>query len=74
MRKIDADALVAVLEEMQSAACDGTENDGSDGTTRIEYPVQITTQEMIDLIASQPTVADGSPWIPVEEVQPHGKD
>ena len=56
MRTIDADALTAVLEGWEAEATDGTENDGSDGTTRIEFPVQTDTQEMIDLIADQPTV------------------
>lgn len=53
---IDRDALCRILEDMEAAACDGTENDGSDGTTRVEYPVPITTSEMLDLIAAQPAV------------------
>lgn len=57
MRQIDADALAAILEDMEATACDGTENDGTDGTTRIEYPVPLTTREMLDLIADQPTLA-----------------
>lgn len=53
---IDGAALCRVLEDMEAAACDGTENDGTDGTTRVEYPVATTTREMIDLIAELPTV------------------
>lgn len=56
MRLIDADALSSILEEWEEKACDGTENDGSDGTTRVLHPVPTTTREMIDLIAEQPTI------------------
>ena len=56
MRLIDADALASVLEEWEEKACDRTENDGSDGTTRVLQPVPTTTREMIDLIADQPTI------------------
>lgn len=49
---IERAALIRAMEEIQAAACDGTENDGSDGTTRVEYPVPITTQEVVDLIAN----------------------
>ena len=49
---IDRAALVRALEEIEAEACDGTENDGSDGTTRVEYPVPITTREVVDLIAN----------------------
>ena len=38
MRLIDADALTFILEEMEEEACDGMENDGSDGTTRVLLP------------------------------------
>lgn len=55
-RLIDADALTSILEEWEEKACDGTENDGSDGTTRVLYYVPTTTAEMIDLIAAQPTI------------------
>lgn len=48
--------LLKILEDMEATACDGTENDGTDGTTRVEYPVATTTREMIDMIADQPTV------------------
>ena len=41
---------------MEERACDGTENDGTDGTTRILTPVATDTQEMQDIIAAQPTV------------------
>ena len=58
MRLIDAGALAFVLEEWEEKACDGTENDGSDGTTRVLHPVPTTTREMIDLIADQPTIED----------------
>lgn len=57
MRLIDADALAAILEGWEEKAADGTENDGTDGTTRILHAVQTTTQEMLDLIANQPTAA-----------------
>ena len=57
MRLIDADALAAILEDWEEKATDGTENDGTDGTTRIVHAVQTTTQEMLDLIADQPTAA-----------------
>lgn len=53
---IERAALVRVLEDMQAEACNGTENDGTDGTTRVEYPAPITTSEMLDLIAAQPAV------------------
>jgi hypothetical protein len=53
---IDAGALAAVLEDWEEKATDGTENDGTDGTTRIVYPVKTTTQEILDLIADQPAV------------------
>ena len=53
---IDRAALIRMLEDMEAQACDGTENDGTDGTTRIEYPVPTTTREMMDLIAAQPDV------------------
>ena len=56
MRLIDADKLAAILEDMEEKAADETENDGSDGTTRIVCPVRTTTREMLDLIADQPTV------------------
>lgn len=56
MRMIDADKLAAILEDMEEKAADGTENDGSDGTTRIIHPVHTTTSEMLDLIANQPTL------------------
>jgi len=55
-RTIDADAVTSILEEWEEQACDGTENDGSDGTTRVLHPVPTTTREMIDLIADQPTI------------------
>ena len=58
MRLIDADALTSVLEQWEEKTCDGTENDGSDGTTRVLHPVPTTTTEMIDLIADQPTISD----------------
>lgn len=57
-RLIDANALTSILEEWEEKACDGTENDGSDGTTRVLQPVPTTTSEMIDLIAEQPTIED----------------
>lgn len=53
---IDRGALCSILEGMEAEACNGTENDGSDGTTRVEYPVPVTTSEMLDLIAAQPAV------------------
>ena len=55
-RLIDADALTSILEEWEEKACDGTENDGSDGTTRVLHSVPTTTREMIDLIADQTTI------------------
>ena len=55
-RLINADTLTSVLEEREEQACDGTENDGSDGTTRVLHPVPMTTREIIDLIADQPTI------------------
>ena len=67
MRLIDADALTSILEEWEEKACDGTENDGSDGTTRVLHPVPTTTREMIDLIADQPTIEAEPQWIPVTE-------
>ena len=69
-RLIDADALTSILEEWEEKACDGTENDGSDGTTRVLHPVPTTTREMIDLIADQPTIAPAPRWIPVTERLP----
>lgn len=69
-RLIDADALTSILEEWEEKACDGTENDGSDGTTRVLHPVPTTTREMIDLIADQPTIAPAPQWIPVMERLP----
>lgn len=51
---IERDALARILEDMEAQACDGTENDGTDGTTRIEYPVPITTQDVLGLIAELP--------------------
>lgn len=56
MRLIDASALASILEDWEEKAADGTENDGTDGTTRIIHAVQTTTQEMLDLIAEQTTV------------------
>ena len=56
MRLIDADVLTSILEKWEEQACDGTENDGSDGTTRVLHPVPTTTREMIDLIAEQFTI------------------
>lgn len=56
-RMVDADVLTSILEEWEEKGCDGTENDGSDGTTRVLHPVPTTTREMIDLIADQPTIA-----------------
>lgn len=53
---IERGRLLEILEEMEAAAADGTENDGTDGTTRVEYPVATTTREMMDLIADMPTV------------------
>ena len=53
---ISLDALLFILENMEETACDGGENDGTDGTTRILEPVPTTTREMIDLIADLPTV------------------
>lgn len=55
-RPIDADVVTSILEEWEEKACDGTENDGSDCTTRVLHPVPTTTREMIDLIAEQPTI------------------
>lgn len=49
-------ALTYALEHMEAAACDGGENDGTDGTTRVEYPVATDTQEMLGLIAELPAV------------------
>ena len=69
-RLIDADALASVLEEWEEKACDGTENDGSDGTTRVLHPVPTTTAEMIDLIAAQATIVaepvKHGRWVPVK--------
>lgn len=56
MRMIDADKLATILEDIEEKAADGTENDGTDGTTRIVHPVRTTTSEMLDLIADQPTL------------------
>ena len=56
MDLIERAALCRILEDMEAQACEGTENDGTDGTTRIEYPVPTTTREMLDLIASLPAV------------------
>ena len=53
---IERAALCSILEDMEAEACNGTENDGTDGTTRVEYPVPVTTSEMLDLIAAQPAV------------------
>jgi hypothetical protein len=53
---IDGDKLAAILEDIEEKAADGTENDGTDGTTRIVHPVRTTTSEMLDLIADQPTL------------------
>lgn len=67
-RLIDADVLVSILNEWENLACDGTEDDGSDGTTRVLHPVPTTTSEMIDLIADQPTIealpVQHGQWIP----------
>ena len=70
-RMIDADNLTHILEEWEEKACDGTENDGSDGTTRVLHPVPTTTREMIDLIADQPTIAPPIQWISVSERLPN---
>ena len=77
-RLIDADALSSILEEWEEKACDGTENDGSDGTTRVLHPVPTTTREMIDLIANQPTMEPklpkyGTPLTLEELRQMHGQ-
>lgn len=56
MRLIDANALIDTLEEWEENAIFGTENDGSDGTTKILLPVPTTTREMQDLVAMQPAV------------------
>ncbi len=74
---IERAALVRILEDMEAEACNGTENDGTDGTTRVEYPVPITTSEMLDLIAAQPAVEltrckDCERW-KAEEGQTFGK-
>lgn len=69
-RTIDADALTSVLEKWEEQVCDGTENDGSDGTTRVLHPVPTTTREVIDLIADQPTIDPTPQWIPVMEMEP----
>lgn len=74
---IERAALCSILEDMEAQACNGTENDGSDGTTRVEYPVPITTSEMLDLIAAQPAVelvrCKGCEHWKAEEGQPAGK-
>ena len=77
-RPIDADALSSILEEWEEKACDGTENDGSDGTTRVLHHVPTTTREMIDLIANQPTMEPklpkyGTPLTLEELRQMHGQ-
>lgn len=54
---IDRDRLANILEAWEETAADGTENDGTDGTTRIVHAVATNTQEMLDLIADQPRVA-----------------
>ena len=45
MRLIDADKLAAVLEDWEEKEADGTENDGTDGTTRILHAVQTNTRK-----------------------------
>ncbi len=69
-RLIDADVLTSILEDWEEKACDGTENDGSDGTTRVLHPVPTTMREVIDLIADQPTISPAPQWIPVMERLP----
>lgn len=56
MRPIDADTVIIILESIEENATDGTENDGTDGTTRIVEPVRTTTREMMDLINDMPTM------------------
>lgn len=56
MRLIDADALEAILNNWEEKEADRTENDGSDGTTRIVHPVETDMDEMINLISMQPTI------------------
>lgn len=73
MRLIDADALEAILNNWEEKEADRTENDGSDGTTRIVHPVETDTDEMINLISMQPTIIPTIPhsqWIPVTERLP----
>ena len=70
MRLIDADALEAILNNWEEKEADRTENDGSDGTTRIVHPVETDMDEMINLISMQPTIIPTIPhsqWIPVTE-------
>lgn len=77
MRPIDADALEAILNDWEEKEADGTENDGSDGTTRIVHPVETDTDEMINLISMQPTISPESlqpQWIPVKERLPEDCD
>lgn len=76
MRLIDADALEAILNNWEEKEADRTENDGSDGTTRIVHPVETDTDEMINLIPMQPTIIPTIPhsqWIPVTDRLPENE-